>query len=1028
MKSVLSFFTKTLCVILFAVMMFAVAKTTVQAVSCAGGTCADGWSYGQDCNAPQGSCAQRNSEACASHGGPGSGGGGISCGTNPTQPPTNNNCDSSSTTAQACRGVAPGTNVGPCTCQKTSGSVCACVSNTTCAGSGGSCYSGSTCSSLGRSVANGGAGCSNGVCCGGITSTPTTPAPTPVSTCTTTTYSYYSCSKKIQDKCGVRTIVDGCYNNPATTANECTSGACAAPVATPVGATPSPTPVSATQCFGGTAANGYVDHAILCGSGCPAQQGKVCNPNGTWGTTCVNAHACGWTGTAACTSDADCKVKGYTVPPVACISGVCKNPSGLDFVGCSTSTTWSGSNQSALPNACFNCYKNTAGVISCVRETTSCSAKSTCILTPATPTPGPATCPAGACDIGANPNGGRMCRTGDLACGALGCSTGSVASCSNGSWVCRNDIMCTNTEGVPKTCGSPCKDSVECPSGMYCHNTARVCRDTNYPESTTCTPVVVPPLPSKPPVATPTPNPLCGNGVVNAGEACDMGANNGKDGYACDAFCHLKDTYTCNELCTSDAACNEHVVKLVNRISGTRNTLVVDGITENGVLIQETSPRLFYTSTWTSSTSNTPSGGTYKFTSVEGGAVSFRTTQQNISVRTFRYSTRGIVDVYVDGVLKTSITDLNTGTQGWSDVVIAVHTDALDKFVCQPVGDTRFCRLKANPSSSTCILPTAPPTPNPLVCDLNVRWASTANPDVWKFGDKITFTLDPVPATRIPTGGSVRYEGQVMPYRNGVLVKTINLTPLNASASQFQPMKVDEPGSKYYFRFRYCVKTAAGVETCTAWGNPGTPTGPTPVASPIACATPPVCPAGSNLIYGDPLDGSCPRYQCLPGATPGATPVATKPGSVTPTAPPGCYYQTVQCIQAPCNPILVCPSASPAATKTVKFVNKTLTGRASMVIDAIKEGTPYVQDNDARLVYAGVWAAGTDSSPLGGTYKGTSTNGASVSFATSQSTIYYRTFRHPARSDVQVYVNGVLTITLTGLNSGSGWIDLPIAL
>lgn len=34
--------------------------------------------------------------------------------------------------------------------------------------------------------------------------------------------------------------------------------------------------------------------------------------------------------------------------------------------------------------------------------------------------------------------------------------------------------------------------------------------------------------------------------------------------------------------------------------------------------------------------------------------------------------------------------------------------------------------------------------------------------------------------------------------------------------------------------------------------------------------------------------------------------------SPTPTPPPGCYYQEVQCFQAPCPPILVCPSPSPS--------------------------------------------------------------------------------------------------------------------
>lgn len=35
-----------------------------------------------------------------------------------------------------------------------------------------------------------------------------------------------------------------------------------------------------------------------------------------------------------------------------------------------------------------------------------------------------------------------------------------------------------------------------------------------------------------------------------------------------------------------------------------------------------------------------------------------------------------------------------------------------------------------------------------------------------------------------------------------------------------------------------------------------------------------------------------------------------------PTPPDGCYYQNVKCIQAPCNPVLVCNSSAPRPTPT----------------------------------------------------------------------------------------------------------------
>lgn len=53
-----------------------------------------------------------------------------------------------------------------------------------------------------------------------------------------------------------------------------------------------------------------------------------------------------------------------------------------------------------------------------------------------------------------------------------------------------------------------------------------------------------------------------------------------------------------------------------------------------------------------------------------------------------------------------------------------------------------------------------------------------------------------------------------------------------------------------------------------------------------------------------------------PPSSPTPTPSATPLPSPVPTPPSGCYYQQVQCIQAPCNPILVCPSPTPIPSPT----------------------------------------------------------------------------------------------------------------
>ncbi|MBT3249323.1 MAG: hypothetical protein HN846_01055 [Candidatus Pacebacteria bacterium] len=131
--------------------------------------------------------------------------------------------------------------------------------------------------------------------------------------------------------------------------------------------------------------------------------------------------------------------------------------------------------------------------------------------------------------------------------------------------------------------------------------------------------------------------------------------------------------------------------------------------------------------------------------------------------------------------------------------------------------------------------------------------------------------------------------------------------------------------------------------------------------------TPPVTPSLSPTPSPNPLYGYCercsyvpnnqgaPNLKCLPGLICGpdeskscsinpetgeeicATGISAfgkcvKPGeniavcenypspfpspSIAPSPPSGCYYQQVQCFQAPCDPILVCPSPSPIPSPT----------------------------------------------------------------------------------------------------------------
>ncbi len=97
-----------------------------------------------------------------------------------------------------------------------------------------------------------------------------------------------------------------------------------------------------------------------------------------------------------------------------------------------------------------------------------------------------------------------------------------------------------------------------------------------------------------------------------------------------------------------------------------------------------------------------------------------------------------------------------------------------------------------------------------------------------------------------------------------------------------------------------------------------------------------------------------------------------------------------------------------------------------MAIDYIKDGASIIDDSSPLLTYGGTWTKGSDSSPYGGTYATTSTHGSSVSYKTASPTIIVRPYRYPTRGGLDIYVDDVLTKSLTDLNSGSGWTEIVV--
>ncbi|MDH5533052.1 MAG: dockerin type I repeat-containing protein [Candidatus Pacebacteria bacterium] len=91
--------------------------------------------------------------------------------------------------------------------------------------------------------------------------------------------------------------------------------------------------------------------------------------------------------------------------------------------------------------------------------------------------------------------------------------------------------------------------------------------------------------------------------------------------------------------------------------------------------------------------------------------------------------------------------------------------------------------------------------------------------------------------------------------------------------------------------------------------------------APDYCANGTLIPGGTNEC-GCEQPPSCelpspvPTSTVVPTPTPSPIPTGSPAPSPYPSPPVGCFYQSVQCIQAPCDPILVCPSPTPTPTPT----------------------------------------------------------------------------------------------------------------
>lgn len=110
------------------------------------------------------------------------------------------------------------------------------------------------------------------------------------------------------------------------------------------------------------------------------------------------------------------------------------------------------------------------------------------------------------------------------------------------------------------------------------------------------------------------------------------------------------------------------LVKLVNKPVGTNTYMLFDGITENGVTIQQNDKRFIYSGTgWMGEyIIASAAGGSAAYTGVANDTVSFYTSASSIEVITFKNPVSyGSIDVFIDGVFTQNIS-LSASASQWN--------------------------------------------------------------------------------------------------------------------------------------------------------------------------------------------------------------------------------------------------------------------------------------------------------------------------------------------------------------------------
>ncbi len=163
-----------------------------------------------------------------------------------------------------------------------------------------------------------------------------------------------------------------------------------------------------------------------------------------------------------------------------------------------------------------------------------------------------------------------------------------------------------------------------------------------------------------------------------------------------------------------------------------------------------------------------------------------------------------------------------------------------------------------------------------------------------------------------------------------------------------------------------------------------------------------------------------------PTVSPTPTPTATPTPTIEPTATP---TPTVSPTPTPTATPTVTPTPTPA-TKTVRIVaRRNSSSRRYVIFDGIKEnGATKTEVNSSRFAYSTGWTYSGSLGESNSPFRYTTTDGRTVTFTTTASSVDILTIRRPEMGSFDIYVNNVFKVRYNAYNPTQQFVSVSVPL